>query len=98
MKLTILYREPLVSCNYGCEYCPFAKRSQTATELNGDRHALERLIDWITNQKQHQFSIFFIPWGEALIHTRYQQALAQLSHLSHVNKVVIQTNLWCKLD
>ncbi|MEN8446791.1 MAG: radical SAM protein, partial [Cyanobacteria bacterium J06555_13] len=30
MNLSILYRGPLLSCNYGCEYCPFAKRQQTA--------------------------------------------------------------------
>jgi DNA-binding CsgD family transcriptional regulator len=32
MKLDILYRGPLASCNYGCEYCPFAKRKDTREE------------------------------------------------------------------
>lgn len=98
MNLTILYRGSLVSCNYGCEYCPFAKRQQTAAELSIDRQALERFTDWIATQRQHQFSILFTPWGEALIHPAYQQALAKLSHLPNVNKAAIQSNLSCQLD
>jgi hypothetical protein len=39
----------------------------------------------------------FTPWGEALIHRHYQNAIATLSHLSHLEKVVIQTNLSCDL-
>ena len=31
--LSILYRGPLSSCNYGCEYCPFAKREESRAEL-----------------------------------------------------------------
>nr|WP_277874821.1 hypothetical protein [Leptolyngbya sp. FACHB-16] len=42
MHLTILYRGSLVSCNYGCEYCPFAKRQQSAAELAVDRQSLDR--------------------------------------------------------
>ncbi|MEP0891627.1 STM4011 family radical SAM protein [Leptolyngbya sp. PL-A3] len=40
----------------------------------------------------------FTPWGEALIHSWYQQTLARLSHLPNVRKVTIQTNLSCSLD
>lgn len=98
MHLTILYRGPLLSCNYGCDYCPFAKRSQSATELTSDRHALERFVAWIEQHPQDQFSILFTPWGEALIHPWYQQALAKLTHLSQVNKAAIQTNLSCNLE
>lgn len=98
MHLTILYRGPLVSCNYGCEYCPFAKRQQTAAELAIDRQALERFATWIADHSNHEFSIFVTPWGEALIHSWYQATLSQLSHLPHVHKVAIQTNLSCSLD
>ena len=45
MFLNILYRGPLSSCNYGCEYCPFAKHVETAAELAEDRRDLERLMD-----------------------------------------------------
>nr|WP_322710081.1 STM4011 family radical SAM protein [Nostoc sp. ChiSLP03a]MDZ8211212.1 STM4011 family radical SAM protein [Nostoc sp. ChiSLP03a] len=98
MHLTILYRGSLISCNYGCEYCPFAKRQQTAAELAIDKQSLERFVNWISQHTQHQFSILFTPWGEALIHSWYQQALIQLTHLPNVNKAAIQTNLSCHLD
>lgn len=98
MHLTILYRGPLISCNYGCEYCPFAKRQQTAAELAIDKQSLERFVNWISQHPQHQFSILFTPWGEALIHSWYQQALIKLTQLPNVNKAVIQTNLSCQLD
>lgn len=97
MHLTILYRGPLISCNYGCNYCPFAKQQQTAAELDHDRQALERFAQWIEDQSQHEFSILFTPWGEALIHSWYQRTLCDLSHLPNVRKVAIQTNLSCQL-
>ena len=98
MHLTILYRSSLISCNYGCEYCPFAKRQQTAAELAIDKQALERFVNWIYQHPQHQFSILFTPWGEALNHKCYQQALVNLTQMPHVQKVAIQTNLSCNLD
>ncbi|MBD2488209.1 STM4011 family radical SAM protein [Aulosira sp. FACHB-615] len=98
MHLTILYRGSLISCNYGCEYCPFAKRQQTAAELAIDQQSLEKFVNWISQHLQHQFSILFTPWGEALIHSWYQQALVKLTHLPNVNKAAIQTNLSCQLD
>jgi MoaA/NifB/PqqE/SkfB family radical SAM enzyme len=97
MHLTLLYRGSLASCNYGCNYCPFAKRQQTAAELEHDRQSLDRFAHWIKSQP-HNFSILFTPWGEALIHPWYQQTLCHLSHLPNVQKVAIQTNLSCSLD
>ena len=98
MNLKILYRGPLLSCNYGCEYCPFAKRQQTAAELKDDSKALARFVQWVSDHPEHEFSLLFTPWGEALIHSWYQQGLSQLSHLPNVQKVAIQTNLSCSLD
>jgi sulfatase maturation enzyme AslB (radical SAM superfamily) len=98
MNLSILYRGSLISCNYGCEYCPFAKKQQSAQELAKDKQELNKFIDWIANNRQYNFSILFTPWGEALIHSWYQQALVKLTNLPNVNKAAIQTNLSCKLD
>jgi sulfatase maturation enzyme AslB (radical SAM superfamily) len=98
MHLTILYRGSLASCNYGCEYCPFAKWQQTASELERDRQSLDRFTTWIADHPHYEFSILFTPWGEALIHPCYQSTLSHLSHLPHVQKVAIQTNLSCSLD
>lgn len=91
--VTILYRGPLSSCNYDCSYCPFAKRHETAAELRVDREALERFVDWVSAFDCGDLSIFFTPWGEALTRRWYQTALQQLSRLSFVRKVAVQTNL-----
>ena len=100
MHYTILYRGPLTSCNYGCTYCPFAKRRETREQLAADEAALSRFIDWARSQgdRGHQLSVLFTPWGEALIRPWYQRALIDLTNLPHVRKAAIQTNLSCKLD
>jgi MoaA/NifB/PqqE/SkfB family radical SAM enzyme len=98
MNLTILYRGTLASCNYDCCYCPFAKQKDSLAQLTYDRLALERFVNWIERHTEHQFSILFTPWGEALIHRAYQDALMRLSHATNVEKVAIQTNLSCSLD
>jgi len=98
MNLSILYRGPLSSCNYGCEYCPFAKHHETDDEHAQDAQALARFVSWVEEHSAHRFSIFFTPWGEALIRKRYQDAIAHLTNLSNVDKVAIQTNGSCRFD
>jgi MoaA/NifB/PqqE/SkfB family radical SAM enzyme len=98
MKLSILYRGPLSSCNYGCGYCPFAKHAETAAEHESDRLALERFVDWVATRSSDRISVLFTPWGEALIRSRYQRALVRLTGLPNVEKAAIQTNLSCRLD
>ena len=94
MKLSILYRGPLASCNYDCPYCPFAKRRDSVAQLREDREALQRFVDWATaNPDQHRLSVLFTPWGEGLSRGWYRAAIVTLSRLSHVDKVAIQTNL-----
>jgi MoaA/NifB/PqqE/SkfB family radical SAM enzyme len=91
--LSILYRGPLSSCNYGCTYCPFAKRKESRADHSRDGVALTRFVNWVEAQADLQIGVLFTPWGEALIRKRYQQALATLTHLPHVVKAAIQTNL-----
>jgi len=98
MNLSILYRGPLSSCNYGCPYCPFAKHSESSEEHENDRLALEKFVDFVGSRNADSLSVFFTPWGEALIHKRYQLALTRLSQLANIQRAVIQTNLSCKLD
>ena len=80
MRLSILYRGPLSSCNYGCDYCPFAKHHETAAELARDRRALERFVDWVAapRSQDDRIAILFTPWGEALTRRWYREALVQL--------------------
>ncbi|PQO30130.1 STM4011 family radical SAM protein [Blastopirellula marina] len=94
----VLYRGPLSSCNYGCTYCPFAKRDETYAQLEGDRESLSRFLGWIERQTSRRFGVLFTPWGEALVRTWYQEALERLSWMPHVDKAAIQTNLSCRLN
>lgn len=90
--LSILYRGPLAGCDYDCPYCPFAKRRDTPERLRADRAALERFTAWVAGQS-HGVSVLFTPWGEGLVRSWYRRALVELSHLPHVERVAIQTNL-----
>ncbi len=91
--LTILYRGPLASCNFRCEYCPFSKQQDSDRNLQVDRACLERFVDWVGRHSRDRVAILFTPMGEALIRPWYRQAMIQLSRLSHVRRVAIQTNL-----
>ncbi len=98
MNLSILYRGPLSSCNYGCDYCPFAKHTETDDEHAEDARALERFVRWVESRTGDRLSVLFTPWGEALVRRRYQQALIRLTNLPQIEKAAIQTNLACRLD
>lgn len=98
MNWDILYRGPLDSCNYDCGYCPFAKRTATAAQIAEDREKLERFVMWVGARTEARIRVLFTPWGEALIHRHYQEAITRLSRMPHVDRVVIQTNLSGPLD
>jgi MoaA/NifB/PqqE/SkfB family radical SAM enzyme len=97
MTLSILYRGVLSSCNYDCAYCPFAKRKDTRATMATDKQQVERFVQFVQQQKDFEFKLFFTPWGEGLIRKHYQQALVDLSNMPNVQKVAIQTNLSCSL-
>lgn len=100
MQATIYYRGKLSSCNYSCPYCPFSKTVDSKETLMQDRQQLAQFMEWVRQQEYagHQLSIFFNPYGEALVHAWYREAMIELSHMSHITKVAIQTNLSVKLD
>ena len=98
MNLSILYRGPLSSCNYACDYCPFAKHTETPDELAHDRACLERFVGWVCTRTADELGVLFTPWGEALVRKWYQGALGALTRMPNVVKTAIQTNLSCKLD
>lgn len=91
-RWSILYRGPLSSCNYGCGYCPFAKTRNTRAELAHDAECLKRFCDWVASRSE-QIGILFTPWGEAMIHRYYREALCRLSQMPNVWRVAVQTNL-----
>jgi len=97
--LTITYRGPLSSCNYRCDYCPFASHRSSPEEVRADQEGLARFLDWLATQHDSDdVRLFFAPRGEGLIHSWYQSAIARSSRLPHVQNVAIQTNLSCELD
>ncbi len=98
MKLAVLYRGPLASCNYGCAYCPFAKRHDPPELLRADRAALERFAGWVTATTDVRLSVLFTPWGEGLTRSWYRDTIVALSQLEHVDRVAIQTNLAARVD
>jgi MoaA/NifB/PqqE/SkfB family radical SAM enzyme len=93
MRLTIQYRGSLSSCNYHCDYCPFAKRWESKVQLARDRRELARFTAWLADQSEYTLSVMFTPWGEALVRPWYRRAAAALTHLPHVADVAAQTNL-----
>src|SRR5687767_9513924 len=99
MRLDILYRGPLASCNYGCEYCPFAKREDPPELLEADRRALDRFVEFVEQRPAgDRISVFFTPWGEALIRPWYRDALARLTQLPQIARAAVQTNLSVPVD
>lgn len=98
LGLTILYRGTLSSCNYDCPYCPFGKHWESTDEQLEDRRGLERFVEWSETHDDRELAIFFTPWGEALVRHWYRDAIVRLSHVPHVRKVAVQTNLSCQLD
>lgn len=97
-ELAILYRGSLSSCNYGCEYCPFAKRREDRAAVRQDREQLARFVAWVGAQTERQLGVLFTPWGEALVRRHYREAVIALSHLDQVGKVAAQTNLSVRPD
>ncbi|MEZ6089603.1 MAG: STM4011 family radical SAM protein [Pirellulaceae bacterium] len=93
----VLYRGSLSSCNYACGYCPFGKTSNTREELDRDREQLERFVDWAAGCDR-PLGIMITPWGEAIIHRYYRNAMIRLSRMVQVQRIVIQTNLSGHLD
>ncbi|GIJ43194.1 hypothetical protein Val02_00800 [Virgisporangium aliadipatigenens] len=87
-----MYRGPLASCNYDCAYCPFAKRRDPPALLRADRAALSRFVDWV-EENRIPMRILFTPWGEGLTRRWYRDAIVRMSHLPHLDRVAIQTNL-----
>ncbi|MBO9766834.1 MULTISPECIES: STM4011 family radical SAM protein [Xanthomonas] len=92
MHLSLLYRGRLSSCNYSCDYCPFAKTYDSAAALRRDAQELARFVAWAQAQTR-PLSILFTPWGEGLVRRHYREAMVQLSQLPQLRRVAIQTNL-----
>lgn len=96
MDLTVLPR-PARLLQLRLPLLPFAKRRDSTAQLRADRAALERFARWAADSDD-QLSLLFTPWGEGLVRSWYRRTLAELSHLPHIRRVAIQTNLSCRTD
>ncbi len=89
--LSLLYRGPLESCNYSCDYCPFSHARESREALARDEAALTRFVGWVRGRAE-PLGILFTPRGEGLTREWYRRAMVELSHLPAVRRVVIQSN------
>ena len=55
--------------------------------------SLDRFAAWLETQKDVNLDVLFTPWGEALVRSWYRRTIARLTHLAHVERVAVQTNL-----
>jgi hypothetical protein len=54
---------------------------------------LKRFTRWVGHQDDDEFSLLFVPRGEALMFPWYQQQLVALSHYENIHNITCQTNL-----
>ena len=92
MKRQWYYRGSLKSCNYSCSYCPFSKRKGSVTEKDKDKKALFQFVEAVEQSAQVEGAVQIVPYGEALIHEYYWEALAKLSQNSRIDAVGAQSN------
>lgn len=85
------YRGCLDFCNYSCDYCPFSKKKYRQYRLSKDKEQLKRYVSRI-RQLGLQGAVLLIPYGEAMVHSYYWEALAQMSKNPHIDAVGIQSN------
>lgn len=89
---TIYYRGYLKSCNYRCGYCPFSKNEMSKEELKKDKECLDKFIKYLDSSADSAVTVFFIPYGEVLIHDYYLETIADLSSRDYIDKICVQTN------
>ena len=87
----IYYRGSLKFCNYSCSYCPFSKGKRSERQLEQDEKELFRFVE-LLQEKEFRGAVQIVPYGEALIHKYYWEALAKLSKLPNIEAVGAQSN------
>lgn len=95
----LYYRGYLTACNYACNYCPFAKKNCTEQDLMKDQKGLERFFCYVKEKSfDGQITLLITPYGEAMIHEYYMDALIAFAQLQRVKSISIQTNLSFDID
>lgn len=92
MKRQWYYRGSLKSCNYTCSYCPFSKKKTLTSELEQDKSDILHFIARAYERTDMAGAVFIVPYGEALVHAYYWEALAKLSRHPQLEAVGAQSN------
>lgn len=93
----VFYRGELKACNYSCNYCPFSKKA-SIKQITSDKKSLERFVSFVEQANLKTNAIQFVPYGEALIHKYYWEAMGRLTKLPFIEIVGCQTNLSFSID
>lgn len=89
--MQLYYRGCLNFCNYSCSYCPFSKKIRSERILGQDKAQLMCFVEHI-ERISYSGAVQIIPYGEAMIHSYYWEAMAKLSSMPLVACVGIQSN------
>lgn len=87
----IYYRGSLDFCNFSCSYCPFSKKKESKQVLQRDRKELFRFVHEII-RTGFNGAIQIVPYGEAMLHEYYWEAMAELSRHEKIQAVGAQSN------
>lgn len=90
----LYYRGVIKSCNYTCSYCPFSKHKHSQREQDQDKKALWDFTAFLCSggAGQEAVSVLITPYGEALIHDYYWDALTKLTQSPYIKAAGCQTN------
>jgi hypothetical protein len=94
MSLLVLFRTRLEWCNYTCHYCPWNAEAHRlpASAFRDDAARLGRILDRVA-ELPRPVEFFITPKAEYLVLPYWRDAVARLTHMPHVERVTVQTNL-----
>lgn len=87
----IYYRGWIDFCNFFCSYCPFAKHPPSQKMMALEERSLQNLKALIQSTRGEVF-LMMTPYGEGMVHSFYQQAVADLLSSDKVAGLGVQTN------
>lgn len=87
----IYYRGWIDFCNFACSYCPFAKHPPSPKMMALEEKTLQNLQSLIQSTPGEVF-VMMTPYGEGMVHSFYQQAVADLLSSDKVAGLGVQTN------
>lgn len=99
MSLLVLFRSRLEWCNYTCSYCPWNANVTRVPreEFVADERRVRAIVARVA-ELARPVEFFITPKAEYLVLPYWREAVATLTHLPHVQRVTVQTNLSFDLE